>query len=64
MHQDGVSPLLAACKGGHKEIAQLLIEKGADVNEGDNVSIYNILILKLEFLYYCIWLSMIVLHCS
>ena len=28
-------PLIAACERGHSEIAQLLIEKGADLNEND-----------------------------
>ena len=31
------SPLLAAIQGGHTETAQLLIEKGADVNNCDEV---------------------------
>ncbi len=29
---------MAACKGGHTETAQLLIDKGADVNQLDLVS--------------------------
>ncbi len=32
-----ISPLLAACRGGHTETAQLLIDKGADVNMCDKV---------------------------
>ncbi len=35
--QDGISPLLAACRGGHTETAQSLIDKGADVNQCDEV---------------------------
>ena len=38
LYQDGWSPLLAACSGGHTETAQLLIYRGADVNETDEVS--------------------------
>ncbi len=30
---------MAACKGGHTETAQLLIDKGADVNLFDEVSV-------------------------
>ena len=35
--QRGRTPLIAACEGGHSENAQLLIEKGADLNKQDNV---------------------------
>ena len=35
--QLGLSPLLAACAGGHTETAQLLIDKGASVNMYDKV---------------------------
>ena len=38
MHQAGKSPLLAACEGGHNEIAKLLVDKRADVNMVDRVS--------------------------
>ena len=31
------TPLIAACEGGHSETAQLLIEKGADLNKRDLV---------------------------
>ena len=37
--QLGKSPLLAACKGGHTETAKLLIDRGADVNQLDKVSV-------------------------
>ncbi len=36
--QRKTSPLLAACKEGHTETAQLLIDKGANVNQLDKVS--------------------------
>ena len=35
--QIGRTPLIAACKGGHSKTAQLLIEKGADLNKQDKV---------------------------
>ena len=37
--QFGKSPLLAACEGGHTEIAKLFIDRGADVNQLDKVSV-------------------------
>ena len=33
------TPLTAACEGGHSATAQLLIEKGADMDKQDNVRI-------------------------
>ena len=33
------SPLLAACEGGHTETAKLLIDRGADVNQLDEVGV-------------------------
>ena len=38
-HQDGTSPLLAACERGHTEIAQILIYNGADFDLVDVVSV-------------------------
>ena len=38
LFQDGRSPLIAACEGGHTETAQLLIDKGVDVNKTGQVS--------------------------
>ena len=35
--QSGRTPLLAACEGGDSKTAQLLVEKGADLNEQDVV---------------------------
>ena len=35
--QRGRTPLIAACEGGHSETAQVLIEKGADLNKQDQV---------------------------
>ena len=40
LYQDGRSPLIAACEGGHAETAQLLIKKGADVRKADKVHVY------------------------
>jgi ankyrin repeat protein len=36
--QWGRTPLLDAAQEGHTEVCKLLLEKGADVNRGDNVS--------------------------
>ena len=44
--QWGWTPLIAACEKGHSEIAQLLTEKGADLNKQDGV--YMTLILSLR----------------
>ena len=35
--QSGRTPLIAACKGGHSATAQLLLEKGADLDKQDRV---------------------------
>ena len=37
--QLGKSPLLTACEGGHTETAKLLIDRGADVNQLDEVGV-------------------------
>jgi ankyrin repeat protein len=34
--EEGWTPLHDAARGGHKEIAELLIAKGADLNAKDN----------------------------
>ena len=39
MRQAERSPLLAACKGGHSKTVKLLIDKGADVNKVNRVSL-------------------------
>ena len=44
--QDGRSPLVTACSGGHSETARLLIDNGAEVNKIDTVSIYTLLIFS------------------
>ena len=36
--QRGRTPLLCACAGGHSDIAQLLINKGASIDVADEVS--------------------------
>ena len=36
--QNNCTPLLLAAQFGHKEAAQVLLEKGADVNARDKVS--------------------------
>ena len=36
--QRGRTPLIVVCEGGHSETAQLLIEKGADVDKQDYVT--------------------------
>ena len=48
LYQDGRSPLLAAIEGGHTETAQLLIDKGADVNKANQVSALNVVALTFE----------------
>ena len=40
-YQNGLTPLLAACKRGDTETAQLLIDKGADINKEDEVCLLN-----------------------
>jgi len=47
MLQEGMTPLMRACKKGHFDIMNLLIDKGADVNGKDNVS-SNLLSLFLR----------------
>ena len=37
-YQYGGTPLYAAAQGGHLEIVQLLVDKGADVNFPNHVS--------------------------
>ena len=36
--QRGMTSLIAACKIGHSETAEMLIEKGADLNKQDEVA--------------------------
>ena len=48
LYQYERSPLLAACQGGHTETAQLLIDKGADVNKASRVSALNVVALTFE----------------
>ena len=35
LHPDGQTPLLSACAGGHSDVAQLLINKGASIDVTD-----------------------------
>ena len=39
--QSGQTPLLSACAGGHSDVAQLLISKGASIDVTDRVSERN-----------------------
>ena len=39
--QTGCTPLSWACKNGHSDVAQLLINKGANMNVTDKVSYRN-----------------------
>ena len=48
LYQGARSPLLAAIEGGHTETAQLLIDKGADVNKAGQVSALNVVALTFE----------------
>ena len=36
-HQDGWTALHCAARGGHTELARLLLDRGADVNSQDKV---------------------------
>ena len=36
--QTDVNPLNAACENGNNEIVQILLSKGANINQADNVS--------------------------
>ena len=36
-HPKGMTPLIAACEGGHSTTAQLSIEEGADLDKQGNV---------------------------
>ena len=49
MVQDGWSPLMRACNEGHLDIVNVLIDKGANVNDIDNVSSNLLGIEMLEF---------------
>ena len=40
-YQDGWTALILASSNGHKEVAKLLVDHGADVNIKENVSIYH-----------------------
>ena len=35
--QDGNTPLHVACEGGHKDVALMLIERGANVTDKEKV---------------------------
>lgn len=48
--QSGRTPLIAACEGGHFEIAWLLIEKRASLNQQDHVHMH-ISIVEFRSLY-------------
>ena len=48
LYQDERSPLLAACERGHTETAQLLIDKGANVNKANQVSTLNVVAHTFE----------------
>ena len=37
MVQDGMTPLMRACRKGHLDIVNVLVDNGADVNDKDNV---------------------------
>ena len=43
--QDGATPLHSACFNGHKEVAQLLLDRGANIDRAENVSISHFLAL-------------------
>ena len=47
MVQYGWSPLMRACKNGHLDIVNVLIDKGADVNDKDNVRSHLLSLLLL-----------------
>jgi ankyrin repeat protein len=38
IHQDGATPLYVAAQNGHLEVCKMLLDKGADVGKGMNVS--------------------------
>jgi ankyrin repeat protein len=39
--QDYEQPIHFAAKNGHKEVVSLLLDRGADINAKNKVSIYN-----------------------
>jgi ankyrin repeat protein len=45
IRQNGNTPLWVAAQNGHLEVCKVLLDKGADVNKANNVSIVVVVVL-------------------
>ena len=59
--QDGATPLMFAAMTGRRDIAQLLVEKGCDINKQDTVSGWTAL-MQATYHGWVIW-ALLILPC-